>query len=543
MTFREFLRELVEIYEGEITHSDLEESKFADVACKAAFRLEEQNPVKKAEELAEKARNKKSDLIGRVEQKGPYVNFFVSEKFLKNTLLRILEDREKFGSLGYKGSVIVEHTSANPDGPLHIGHIRNSIIGDIISRVFRKAGYDVKSEYYVNDMGKQIAVAVLGARKYGVDQNKKGDFAVSEVYVRINREGYEEGEVENLMVRYEKGNPETIKEFKKIVELSLSGIKKTLKRLNVSHDLFIWESEFLRNGYVDTAVEKLSSLKEFVRNDAVYLDLKDHGYEKEVYLTRSNGTTLYILRDIAHHMWKAENHDRIINVLGADHKLYAEMMTLILSMMGIKPPENIIFEFVTLPEGSMSTRKGEFISADELLERVEEKALELSRSDGIENQERMNIARAVATGAIRFDIARVSPEKPTVFNWQNALDFEKQTAPYLQYSYARARSILRKTGEEWSAHIPDIHPAERDLLLEMSKFSYNIEKVVNSLRPSIIASYALSLASAFNNFYRDVPVLKADEEVKPFRVGLVKAFTHVMGEILKLLGIETLERM
>ena len=542
MTFREFMEEIIEIYDGEVSRADLEESKFADIACRAAFRLEERNPVRKAEELAEKAKEKKSDLIGRIEQKGPYVNFFVSDKFLEQTIHRILDEGERYGSLGRKGKVIIEHTSANPDGPLHIGHIRNSIIGDIISRVFRKAGYDVSSEYYVNDMGKQIAVAVLGARRYGIDRGKKGDFAVSEAYVRINREGFDEREVEELMLRYENGDPDTVEEFRKIVDLSLSGIRETLERLNIEHDIFVWESEFLRNGYVEKTIQRLSALEEFVRDDATYIDLKKHGYDKEVFLTRSNGTSLYILRDIAHHIWKGENYDRVINVLGADHKLYAEMMTLILSLIGAKPPENVIFEFVTLPEGSMSTRKGEFISADELIERVEQKAMELSRS-GDSEDERKNIARAVATGAIRFDIARVSPEKPTVFNWQNALDFEKQTAPYIQYSYARARSILRKINNARPFQIRDVHPAERALILEMSKLSYIVERVIDTLRPNILTSYALSLATAFNNFYRDVPVLRADESVRKFRVGLVKAFTLVMGETMKLLGIQTLERM
>jgi len=330
--------------------------------------------------------------------------------------------------------------------------------------------------------------------------------------------------------------------------MALKGIVETLKKLNIDHDEFVWESEFIRNGYVDKILKMLDEKGLIKKDGAWIIDLKDLGYEKEVVIRRENGTTLYITRDLAYHLWKNENFKRFINVFGADHKLVGRQLQDILKLLGLKPPEIVFFEFVSLPEGSMSTRKGKFISADEVISKVYEEARKIvEKREDLSEEEKEEIARAVAIGALRFDFVKVAPEKPMTFDWKKALDFEKQTASYIQYSHARCCSILRKAVE---SGMPDLDfqaelctDKERKLVVMLSKFPYILQQVINELKPSIFADYLLSVANLFNEFYRDHPVLKADSEYRMHRLAIVDATRIVLRNGLELLGIEPLEKM
>ncbi|WP_290597313.1 MULTISPECIES: arginine--tRNA ligase [unclassified Archaeoglobus] len=528
----------------------LRESEHSDLASTVAFKLAKEmkkSPKEIADEIVEKI-EVESDYIGSVESTNGYINFFASYEFLEDTISVILDEDENYGHLNAKGEILIEHTSANPDGPLHIGHIRNSIIGDTIARIFSKAGMDVKTHYYVNDMGRQVAITVLGVEKLGL-KDKKPDHAIAEAYIGANRliETQPELEeyVENLMLEYERGNEDIVSKFRKAVETALSGIRQTLESINIKHDEFIWESEFIRNGYVDKVIRDLEEKNLIKKEGAWTIELEE--LEKGVVVRRENGTTLYITRDLAYHLWKNENYNRFINVLGADHKLYASQLSKILMTLGLKPPEIIFFEFVSLPEGSMSTRRGKFISADELIERVKEETEKILADREMDEEEKRKISEAVAVGAIRFDFVKVAPEKPMVFDWSKALDFERQTASYIQYSHARACSILRKAVEEG---MPDLDfrgelctAEERKLVMVLSKLPYFIQRVIKELRPNVFAEYLLSVASTFNDFYRLHPVLRAKSELRMHRLAIVDATRIVLRNGLELLGIEPLERM
>lgn len=528
----------------------LRESEHSDLASTVAFKLAKEmkkSPKEIADEIVEKI-EVESDYIGSVESTNGYINFFASYEFLEDTVNVILDEDENYGHLNAKGEILIEHTSANPDGPLHIGHIRNSIIGDTIARIFSKAGMNVKTHYYVNDMGRQVAITVLGVEKLGL-KDKKPDHAIAEAYIGANRliETQPELEeyVENLMLGYERGDEDIVSKFRKAVETALSGIRQTLESINIKHDEFIWESEFIRNGYVDKVIRALEEKNLIKKEGAWTIELEE--LEKGVFVRRENGTTLYITRDLAYHLWKNENYSRFINVLGADHKLYASQLSKILMALGLKPPEIIFFEFVSLPEGSMSTRRGKFISADELIERVKEETEKILADREMDEEEKRRISEAVAVGAIRFDFVKVAPEKPMVFDWSKALDFERQTASYIQYSHARACSILRKAVEEG---MPDLDfrgelctAEERKLVMILSKLPYFIQRVIKELRPNVFAEYLLSVASTFNDFYRLHPVLRAESELRMHRLAIVDATRIVLRNGLELLGIEPLERM
>uniref|UniRef100_A0A7C3UI05 Arginine--tRNA ligase n=3 Tax=Geoglobus ahangari TaxID=113653 RepID=A0A7C3UI05_9EURY len=528
---------------------DLRESEHADLCSTIAFKLakeQKRNPQEIAEELVENFRL--TGYLGKIEVVNGYINFFASEEFFEDCVLRILDEDYRYGELNLKGEVLIEHTSANPDGPLHVGHIRNSIIGDALARIFKKAGLNVTTQYYINDMGRQSAMAVLGIKKFGWT-GEKPDHAVAKAYIRINEEAEKneeiERDVEDLMIRYERGDEEVVKFFREVIEKALEGIKDTLKTLNVKHDEFIWESDFVRNGYVDRIFKMLEE-RGLLKKDGVYW-IELPGYEKEVILRRENGTTLYITRDLAYHLWKNENYDKFINVLGADHKLIANQLSDVLKLLGLKPPEIVFFEFVSLPEGSMSTRKGRFISADEVISKTLEEAKKIIEDRDFDEKEKEKVAQSVAVGAIRFDFIKVSPEKPMVFDMKKALDFERQTASYIQYTHARACSIMRKAVErgmgelEFRSDLMD--DIERSLILQLSKFSFVIEKVIRTLKPNLFADYLMKIADTFNDFYHRNPVLSEDSEIRMHRLAIVDSTRIVLRNGLELLGIDALERM
>ena len=547
----------------EIEDSELyfETSSYADLASRAAFRLASlyrQNPKELATRIVSAIEIPDGSYIGEVSASGPYINFHAGRHYLDRTVAAVLKEKEKFGCGAPKDKILLEHTSANPNGPLHVGHIRNSIIGDTLARILRRAGYDVEVQYYVNDMGRQIAVVSWACERFELDLSKKPDAAIADVYIKANVELDKNPEyvkeIDALMEKVEAGDVRTIDSFSKAVSLAISGIKETLLRLNVVHDKFVSESTFLKSGAVQDIVERIKATgRTKMDKGALVVDLSDYGFEKTLVIQRSNGTSLYTTRDLAYHEWKAEQADRIIDVFGADHKLISGQLRATLNAIGIKEPEVVIFEFVSLPEGSMSTRRGQFISADELFDRVTEAALEQveTRRPETSYEFKKQVAEMVGIGAVRYDIVRVSPEKSTVFNWKEALDFEKQGAPYIQYSHARACSILEKAKEEaaWdsSAEIDPsllVEDTEIDLIKKMAMFDSIIDLGARELKPHVLAIYARELADAFNQFYRFVPVIAAeDEKVRAARLALVDCARIVLANSLDTLGIAAPESM
>jgi len=524
----------------------------ADLASTIAFALAKQKkqaPVKIAQDLAADLRKNPALAGVTIEAKGPYLNFIFGSAYVNEALRAAV--RPGYGNLPKKTvRVVLEHTSANPNGPLHVGHIRNSIIGDTLARAFRKAGYPLEVQYYVNDMGRQIAIVVWGFDNLDSTQleGEKEDAHIARVYIAANQEiQKDEGitqQVNVLMQLIENGDPATVRKFRKEVSRCLDGFKVTMKGLNVAHDRFVWESDFIRNGNTERIVNKLKRMPQAREEETLALDLSEFGFENKYVIRRSDGTSVYAARDLAYHAWKGANFDRVIDVLGADHKLIGAQLQCTMKILGERVPEIVHFEFVSLPEGSMSTRAGKFVSADDLITEIRKRAFDevTARRPELEEETRKSIAESVGLAAIRYDIVKVSPEKSTVFDWKDALDFERQSGPYIQYAHARACSILDKV--ESFTECFDLE-TEQEIVLakQIARFPMVIDSVVTELRPHILATYARELADTFNTFYHFEPVLRSEGVVRNRRLTLVKAVQNTLKEALETLGIDAIHSM
>ncbi|NLZ30037.1 MAG: arginine--tRNA ligase [Methanomicrobiales archaeon] len=524
----------------------------ADLASTVAFKLAKKQRIPPHQIAGDVAGRLAADPdLGdiRVEAQGPYINFRFGPSLLAEAVREALEPG--YGKLpGRPERVVLEHTSANPNGPLHVGHIRNTVIGDSLARAFRKAGYPLEVQYYLNDMGRQVAIVARGLDRLDVarKEGEKGDHYVARVYIAANREIQESPEiteeVDHLMQGVERGDPDVSGKFRAAVSLCVEGIKATLTALNAHHDRFVWESDFIRIGDVDRVIEQVRRLPQAHEDETLWVDLSEQGFEKKYILRRSDGTSVYSTRDLAYHTWKGRNYDRVIDVLGADHKLIGAQLQATLGLLGEEPPEIVYFEFVSLPEGSMSTRAGKFVSADDLVEEVTAKALEevTARRPELPIEERRTIAESVAIAAIRYDIVKVSPEKSTVFNWVEALNFERQSGPYIQYAHARACSILEKADEFERVYR---YETEHEVALarHLALFPVVIERTVAELRPHHLAGFARELADLFNAFYHYDPVLKSEGETRNSRLTLVDAVRNTLKESLETLGIDALRSM
>ena len=531
-------------------------------ACFPLAKILKKPPQEISAEIARAV--EKGEWIDRVEACGGYVNFFINvEKLCAETVRLIREMDEKYGSFeSRKEKVIIEHTSANPNGPLHVGRARNPIIGDTLVRVYRFYGYSVKSQFYVDDLGKQVAILAWGLKNIDPStlpppSREKADHYLVRFYQKAYQMMEENPDVEeeiNEITRLcESGDEKTIEMVREAYEKALDGIKESLKRINVEFDEFVEESRFVRDGSVYKVVEELKKSKYAGSEDgAWYIDLREFGIQgrdTRFFFTRKDGTTLYATRDIAYHIWKLNQADIIINVLGEDHKLEAKQVEIALRILGMKRlPKVVFYSFVTLPEGKLSTRRGRVIYLDDLIDEAIERAyreVKKRRGNELDEERLREIAEIVGIGALRYNIVKIQPEKDIVFKWEEALNFEGDSAPFVQYAHARACSILRKESAPEKITVRNLkHPSEISLAKVLSRFPNVVKISCTQNRPHLIPSYLFELASTFNQFYRDCPVLKAEsEEIRKERLALVDSVRIVLRNGLSLLGIEAPEEM
>jgi arginyl-tRNA synthetase len=503
---------------------------------------------------------------------GPYINFAIRpQRLVEEALRSALGLGAGYGSLEPKPTrVLLEHTSANPTGPLHVGRARNPIIGDTLARVMRLAGYPVETQYYLNDMGRQVVLLYWGARRMPGVPGPEGGEALKPDHRLVG--GYQaaakaaeadpavEAEVGRVMAAIEGGDSALLKEVQAVALEVMGGIQASLDRLDIHHDLVVPESQFVLDGSVQGVVAALKASEHMVEEDegALALELEPfgiHGRNTRFVFLRKDGTTLYTTRDLAYHLWKLGRADLLVNVLGEDHKLEARQLEIAMGIMGAEAHiEPVFYAFVSLPEGKMSTRQGRTVYLDDLMDEAVSRARQDTRARRPELDDASvdAIAHAVGLGAVRYDILRVQPEKAMVFKWEEALSFEGASAPFVQYSYTRACSILRKASEEGAPVDPaaDVvraaaaltHPAELGLARVVAHLPGVVDECAEERKVHTLALYAEGLASTFNAFYRDVHVLQGGPQRAP-RLLLVEAARIALGSALRTLGVATPEQM
>ena len=517
------------------------------------------------------------EAIQEVKALNGFLNITASPSWLAQQLLS--------GGVGQRSNderreVLIEHTSANPNGPFHVGRARNAILGDTLVRLHRLWGDKVTAEYYVDDMGKQVAVLAWAlenmterevetlladrepinphwaekadhqrVRWYQAAQLRRKDSADSEAI---------ESAIGTLVHASEHGDQGVLDSFEQAYQPVLDGMLETLGRLGIHYDRFTKESLFVTNGDVAALMKELGDLEinGVADNGAQFLDLGQRGLKgkTEFFYRRGDGSSLYATRDIAYHRWKWTQCNELINVLGEDHRLQAQQVGLTLEELGERRPEVMFYSFIKLPEGKMSTRRGNVVFMDDLLEEAQAHAAEVlkERRPDLDPATMATIAEAVGTSAVRFNIISVSPEKGFTFRWEDALSFEAGSAPFIMYSHTRACSIRRNVEAADPSFItqpPQIEPFEGEmpaglveLLRTLAVHDDRLSKVVKEHRPNLFANYMLQLSMAYNMFYRDCYIIDQGK-VNPFFFAVSEMARTTLKAGMEALGLVALETM
>jgi len=576
-----------------------------------------QNPAKIAQDILPKIENliEKIPLISKVEVKGPYINiFFDRAEFSKNTITDIEDVIDNYGkSQQFNGKrVLIEFPAVNPSKPWHIGHARNAILGDTLSNILEWVGYDVVRLDYINDLGLQIAQLVWKLKQAGDNPgNRKYDHFLGHLYVEV-QEAFEKSEEVQKEVREVSRHLEDFQsddaQFSgKMVSKCVAAQAHTGYRLGIFHKLQVWESAIAHSGILGLAREKMLQCENiFISKDgdkagcivadlSVFDEFKDLTDPYKI-LFRSDGTRTYTGADVALQLWKfglikdpfkysifekqpnGENvkrtslegeeedigkFDIVLNVIGTRQAHPQKMVYTVLDLMGYsKESENshhIAYEFVGLEGEDFSGRQGTWIgfSTDDVIDKATELALvEVDKRNPDESDEfKEQVANQVAVGAIRYFMLNASPDRKITFRWEQALDFNGDAAPYLQYSLARAKRILEKLEQDDEGAIQFNHISsdpEFELVKAIAKFPEEVLGVAIAMKKEVwgtsfmsnrISAYGYSLATLFSKFYDSCPVLKADAEVRDARLALVKAFITTMTNCLRILGIPVIDRM
>lgn len=538
-------------------------------------RIFKKSPNEIAKELAAELNNKKPSLISKVEAVGGYVNFFVDYEIVARDLLsKILRVKNKFGNatkIGKTKKVLVEFVSPNSNKPLHLGHLRNAALGEAVSRALEARRYKVTRASLVNDRGIHICKAMVAYNRFGglassggqvtYDSPKqsglKGDHFVGKYYVMYEQKRSEvsglEKEAQDCLKKWEAEDQDTIKLWKVMREWVVHGFDETYKILGLDFDREDFESDIWQEG--KDVVAKGLRAGVFIRDTgAVLAKLEKFGLPPKV-LLRSDGTSIYITTDLAlaAQRHKEEKFDELIYVVGSEQDLYFKQLFAIFKLLKAPYAEgarHLSYGMVFLPEGKMKSREGTVIDADDLITKLQDYArVELeARHDFLAKEELDRRARVIALAALKYYLLAVNPPSSMHYDPRESLSFTGKTGPYLLYTLARMKSIIKKAQKQENKGTKELYKylrekEEKMLIVEMAKFSEVIDRAVETLDPEELATYLYNLAKLFSDFYEKHPVLQAEPSLSRARQSLVKACKIVLEKGLYLLGIETLDEM
>ncbi len=512
------------------------------------------SPVEIAKELVNKIKTGKE--FEKIESKGPYVNFFLNKNLLaQETLSKIIKEKDKYGSKNIKEKVIIEFPSPNTNKPLHIGHARNIILGQSISKILEFLGNKVIISNLNNDRGIHICKSMLAYDKYGKGttpekSGKKSDHFIGDYYVKFaqeakNNPNLEEGAQEYLR-KWEQGDKKIVYLWKKMNSWAFKGFNETYKRFDLKINKNYYESKI----YMEGKDIVLSGLNKGVFNKkedgAIFVDLSNKGLGEKI-LLRADGTSIYITQDIylASLKHKEFSFDKSIYVSASEQNNHFRTLFSILKLLGYKWADKLYhlsYGMVNLESGRMKSREGNVVDSDDLIDELEELAREeIRKRERISKEEIKQRTKVIAMSALRYYFLKVDRNKDIVFKPEESIIFEGNTGPYLLYSYARAKSILKKAKSKGKLEIKDLSNVEKILLSKLSNFPEIVIHSYNQLSPNLIANYAYELSQIFNEFYHSSQVIGSEQE--KFRLSLVEGFSQVLKNALYLLGIPVIEKM
>ena len=538
--------------------------KMGDLAfpCFKLSSLLKKAPNAIAQELASKITLPKT--AERVIPAGPYLNFFLGkEDIAKKAIDTALKEKGKFGQslLGKGKKAMIEYSAPNSNKPLHLGHLRNNSVGMAVAGIFEATGHKVVKANLVNDRGIHICKSMLAYKLFGKGKNpkaekKKSDHFVGDYYVLFNKKVKEDAELEKqayeMLQKWEKGDKATIALWKKMTKWAIEGFKETYKEFGSMFDTWFFESELYDKAGPILELGKKKGI--FAKNEdgALVAQLESSGLSNKTVL-RGDGTSIYITNDLALTKVKFEKHklDKAVWVVGSEQDLYFRQLFKIFELLGFKWAKqcrHLSHGMVYLPSGKLKSREGKVIDADEIIEEMEELAAKeiRKRDEKISEKEIEKRARAIALAAIKFHMLKVAVQKDLLFNPKESISFEGETGPYIQYAFARAKSILRKVKNvKKPKDFSELSSAEEQRLAKnISLFPETVEKAFEQLSPHVICQYLIELAEAFNSFYHKHPVAKAKSpELRNQRIALVQAAAQVLKNGLEILDIEAIEKM
>ena len=478
-------------------------------------------------------------------------------------------------------AVMVEYSSPNTNKPLHLGHVRNNLLGYSVAEILKASGKKVYKTQIINDRGIHICKSMLAWKKFGFNQTPettglKGDKLVGNFYVRFDQEykvqvaqimaaGKSEDEAKKLaplqieaqqmLLSWEAGDPEIIALWKKMNQWVYDGFELTYKKLGVDFDSYYYESNtyLLGKEVVQLGLEK--GVFERDADGSVWIDLTSDGLDRKIVL-RSDGTAVYMTQDIGTAIQRAKDFEDVggmVYTVGNEQDYHFKVLFLILKKLGFEWADSLFhlsYGMVELPSGKMKSREGTVVDADDLMTEMTltagKIATELGKLDSYSADEKEKLFEIIGLGALKYYILKVDPKKQILFNPEESVDFAGNTGPFIQYTYARIQSIIRKADFDYtiSSDLHLLHPKEKELIKQIELYPDIIQNAASQHSPALIANYSYDLVKEYNSFYQSVSILGEENfEKKIFRVKLSKTVADIIKSAFKLLGIEVPDRM
>lgn len=549
------------------------------------LKISKKKPEETASEIGD-ALTKASPIVEKFNVIKGFLNLTIAKNVWVDTFNTILNDKE----FGLKKATedsplyMVEYSSPNTNKPLHLGHIRNNLLGYSLCRILEANGYKVIKTNIVNDRGIHICKSMLAWQKFGNGETpsstgKKGDHLVGDYYVKFDKAYKEEikelmekgvseeeakkqapimQEAQAMLKKWEDGDTEVRKLWEEMNGWVYEGFDETYKRLGVAFDKIYYES----TTYIDGKNKVNEGLEKglFYRREdgSVWADLTQNGLDEKL-LLRADGTSVYMTQDIGTATQRFNEFDinKMIYVVGNEQNYHFQVLSILLDRLGFSWGKDLVhfsYGMVELPEGKMKSREGTVVDADDLMDEMiqtaKEVSAELGKIDEMTDEEANEIARICGLGALKYFILKVDPRKNMLFNPKESIDFNGNTGPFIQYTHARIRSVLRKAaeqgiqwGEQADASI-QLSETESNLIQYLSSFPYVVKQAGQEYSPALIANYVYELVKQYNSFYHDFSILKeSDEAIRGFRLLLSQKIAEVIKSGMGLLGIDVPERM